>query len=310
MGALWRRASPADGSFDPTAPLTPTGNLRRRLWVSAAAQTLAVAAAVIAVAALVVLTIDVIVHGSHAISWSFLTTNAPLDSAEGGGIAAAIVGSAVIVVFGALIATPLGVLCAVWLVEFDGAQTQAGRILRTCLDMMQGLPTVVIGLFIFGLIVAPQHKDTGFAAAIAVSIIMLPLVARASQEVLLTLPDGLREASDALGVDRWRSILTVILPTASGGILTGVILAVARAAGETAPIIILDAIISSPNTNVNPFGQGIASIPLTIWDNLDASTPGALPRAWGASLVLLGMILIANIVARLILWRSRRRLGL
>ena len=103
--------------------------------------------------------------------------------------------------------------------------------------MMQGIPTIVVGLFVYGLIVIPQHKESGFAGAIALSIMMLPLIARASQEVLLLVPGSLREAADALGVNRWRTVLTVILPAAVGGIVTGAILAIARAAGETAPLL-------------------------------------------------------------------------
>ena len=126
---------------------------------------------------------------------------------------------------------------------------------------MQGLPSVVIGLFAFGLLVKPEHADSGFAGAIALAIIMLPLIARTSQEVLLLVPSTLREAADALGVNRWRAILTIVLPTALSGILTGTILAVARAAGETAPLLIVDGTFT-PGLTFQIFHHAVPNIPV------------------------------------------------
>jgi phosphate transport system permease protein len=292
--------------FDPTSPLTPSGNLRRRQFVSRMAQGAAGLAAAIAVGALLLVTIEVISRGLGVISWSFLTTNAS-QFGVGGGIGSAIIGSTLIVGFGAVIAVPLGVLCAIYLVEFAGPRSQLGNVLRTALDMMQGLPTVVIGLFVLGLF---SGKPSGFAGSVALSIVMLPLIARTSQEVLLTIPQSLREASDALGIDRWRSILGVILPAAAGGIVTGTILAIARAAGETAPLLIVDSIYNASKTTINIFGHGVPNIPLSIYEAAESPTPDALARVWGTALVLLALILIANIGARLLLARSRRRMGL
>ncbi len=149
--------------------------------------------------------------------------------------------------------------------------------------MMQGLPTIVVGLFILGLVVLPEHADSGFAASLALAIIMLPLIARTTQEVLRTVPQGLRDASDALGVDRWRAVLTVILPSAASGILTGTILAVARAAGETAPVLVVDATFSN-KTTIDMFGHAVPNLPVLIWELIESadlragcSAPGA-PR--------------------------------
>ena len=210
---------------------------------------------------------------------------------------------------GAAMAFPVGLLCAVYLVEFAKPRSVPARLLRLALDMMQGLPTVVIGLFVLGLVVLPEHHDSGFAGSIALAIIMLPLIARSSQEVLLTVPRALRDASDALGVERWRSILTVILPSGLSGIVTGTILAVARAAGETAPLIILTSIFD-PSTTLDLFGHGVPNIPVLIFTEAESPSPNGLAEAWGASLVLLGLILIANIGSRLLLARNRRRMGL
>jgi len=293
-------------AYDPTAPLVATGNLRRRLVISRVVQALAMAAAAIAVGALGWVTFEVIRRGVSVINWSFLTTNAS-QFGGGGGIGSEIIGSALIVGAGALIAAPLGVLCAIYLVEFASRRSQLAKLLQTGLDMMQGFPTVVIGLFIYGLV---SGKQSGFAGSLALSMVMLPLIARTSQEVLLTIPGSLREATDALGIDRWRSILTVILPTALGGILTGTILAVARAAGETAPLLIVDGVLNPSQTTIDIFGHGVPNLPLAIWEAAESPTPDALARVWGIALVLLGLILIANIGARLLLARSRRRMGL
>lgn len=292
--------------FHPTAPLTPSGNLRRRLVVSGAIQSGATVAAGLAVAALVIVTVAVISHGARIISLGFITTNAS-QFGVGGGIGSAIIGSAIMVGFGALIATPLGVLCAIYLVEFAGPTAPLAKGLQLGLDMMQGMPSVVIGLFVLGLL---RHKQSGFAGSIALSMIMLPLIARTAQEVLRTIPQPIREAADALGVDRWRSILGIVLPAAAGGIATGAILAIARAAGETAPLLIADGIFNASKTTIDIFGHGVPNIPLAIYEAAESPTPDALARVWGTALVLLGLILIANIGARVLLARSRRKRGL
>jgi phosphate transport system permease protein len=139
---------------------------------------------------------------------------------------------------------------------------------------------------------------------------MLPLIARSSQEVLLLVPGSLREAADALGVSRWRTVLGVILPTAMAGIVTGTILAVARAAGETAPLLIVDGIYDATHTTVDLFGQGVPNIPVTILTLIEQPDPSSTARAWGAALGLLFVILVANIGARVFLARSRRKMGL
>jgi phosphate transport system permease protein len=296
--------SPSLG-YDPTAPLTPSGNLRRRLIVSRLAQGGAVVAALLAVAALGLVTFDVIKEGAGALNLDFLIKDPPVAGA-GGGIRSAIVGTAFIVAAAAVIAAPLGVLIAIYLVEFAGPRSRPGNLLKFGLDLLQGVPAIVVGIFILGLIVDVQHKQTGFAGSVALAIIMLPLIARATQEVLLLVPSPLREASDALGVQRWRSILTVVLPTAMGGILTGTILAVARAAGETAPLLVVDGTFANKLT-LNWFGP-MPNIPVSIWTAAEAAEPSGFTRAWGEALVLLALILIANIGARFLFARSRRKI--
>jgi phosphate transport system permease protein len=294
------------GLFDPTAPLTPSGNLRRRRVVDRTVQVVATAAALIAVAVLVIITYDVAAHGLSALSLGFVI-NAP-QGLTGGGIVNSLLGTLEIVAAAALIAVPLGILTGLYLTEFAGARSRTGRTLKLALDMMQGLPTIVVGLFVYGLIVIPQHRQSGFAGAVALSIVMLPLMARASQEVLLLVPGSLREAADALGVNRWRTVLTVILPAAVGGLVTGAILAIARAAGETAPLLICDAIYNPTATTFNLF-HGVPSVPMYIYTTFDLPLADAVARTWAAALVLMIFILLANIGARLVLARSRAKMG-
>lgn len=292
--------------YDPTAPLTPSGNLRRRLIVSRFAQAIAIAAALVAVAALAIVTFDVVKSGAPALNLNFLIQDPPAFGGPGGGIRSTIVGSFIIVAVAAVLAVPIGVLIAIYMTEFAGPKSRVAGALRMGLDLLQGVPSIVIGIFILGLITQPLRKDTGIAGSVALAIIMLPLVARSTQEVLRLVPSSLREASDSLGVDRWRSIITVILPTAVGGIVTGSILAVARAAGETAPLLVNNSTFG-PHLTANVFGP-MPNIPVQILTASDSLNPAGFPRAWGAALVLLVLILLANIGARFLLARSRRKI--
>ena len=294
------------GLFDPTAPLMPSGNLRRRAVVDRAVQVIATVAAVVAVAVLVIIVIGVAKHGAEALSLNFVIQNP--QGLAGGGIVNALLGTLEIVLAGALVALPLGILTGLYLTEFAGPRSRSARVMKLALDMMAGLPTIIVGLFIYGLIVIPQHRESGFAGAIALSIIMLPLIARASQEVLLLVPGSLREAADALGVNRWRTVLTVILPAAMGGIVTGAILAIARAAGETAPLLICDGIYNPNTTSFNLF-HGVSSVPMFIYTSYDLPLTQAVDRAWAAAFVLMVFILLANILARVFLGRSRAKMA-
>lgn len=301
------QGAPGEGMlFDPTSPLTPTGNLRRRAAVSRVVESVAIAAAVVAVAAMGIVVYTVIKRGAPALSFDFVTTNP--QGLVGGGIANSLLGTLVIVGLGAAIAVPIGVLTALYLTEFAGPNSRTGRILKVALEMMQGLPTIVVGLFVYGLIVIPARLESGFAGSVALAIVMLPLIARASQEVLLLVPGTLREAADALGVNRWRGVLGIILPAATGGIATGAILAVARGAGETAPLLICDGIFNPATTQLNPFGHGVPSIPMYIYTISDLAVANSYTRAWGAAFVLMAFILLANVGARVLLARSRRKM--
>jgi phosphate transport system permease protein len=210
-----------------------------------------------------------------------------------------------IVAIATAIAMPLAVLIAIFLTEYAGSR--AAGPLRMTLDLMNGLPSIIIGLFVFGLLVNHKHQS-GFAGAVALAIIELPLIARGTQEVLLLVPNSLREASDALGVARWRSVLTVVLPSAVGGIITATVLAVARAAGETAPLILLTSVFDPKLFSLDP-SEAIPNVPVTIYRLSEEGNPEGFAEAWGISLVLVSFILFASLAARALLNRSKRKLA-
>ena len=295
------------GLFDPAAPLTPSGNLRRRTWVNSLVRVTSTAAAVFAVAILVIVIFGVVQRGISSLSLAFIIDTP--QGLAGGGIFNYIVGTVEVIALGAIIALPLGILTGLYLTEFAGPRSRVASVMKLALDMMQGLPTIVVGLFIYGLIVIPQHAQSGLAASLALAIVMLPLMARSSQEVLLLVPNSLREAADALGVSRWRTVVSVIVPSALGGIATGAILAIARAAGETAPVLICNSIYDPNNTSLNIL-HGVPTIPMLIYTSVDLPLPDAVARAWTAALVLVVVILCANIGARVMLARTRAKMGI
>lgn len=286
--------------FDPASPLVASGNLRRRMIISTFARSIATVGAFLAVAILGIVLYAVISRGIGAINWNFIT-----GTPQTGGIGPSLVGTMIIVVIATAMAAPVGVLTALYTTEFAGDKVSG--MVRMALDMMNGLPTIIVGIFIYGLIVAGHHQS-GFAAALALAVIMLPMIARTTQEALALVPGTLREGAEALGVGRWRVIMGVLLPTVGGAILTATVLAAARVAGETAPQILVNLV--SPNTFVlNPFADhAMPSVPVTIYQLSEAADPTGFQRAWGAALCLLTMILIANIVARTLHGRSMKKI--
>ena len=172
---------------------------------------------------------------------------------------------------------------------------------------MNGLPSIIIAVFIYILIVAPTQQQSGFAAAIALSIIEVPLIARGTQEVLNLVPGAQREAADALGVARWRGVLTIILPAALGGIVTATLLSVARAAGETAPVLLISSLAQGDHFQLNPF-EPLPNVPVRIFQLSEEANPEGFTKAWGLSLVLIAIILVLGLGSRALLNRSKRKL--
>ena len=289
-------------AYDPSAPLTATGNLRRRQVFSKIAEYVATAAAIAAIAVLVIVVFAVVRHGADAISWDFITKSAP------DGVAPALVGSAIIVGIGTLIAAPFGVLIALYLTEYAGGR--AAAFVSLTMDVMNGLPAIIIGLFFFTFMVDKNGTlglgQAGWIAGIALSIIMVPLIARGTQGVLRLIPKSQSEAADALGVARWRTVLSVILPSALGGILTVTILSIARAAGETAPLLLLTSNGDIGRVVLNPV-EALAAGPTRIYTLSEEANPAGFTEAWGLSLLFISFILFASLGARALLARSRRK---
>jgi len=242
--------------------------------------------------------------GLGAWSWHFFTTD-PTGSFLGdpGGIRSAIVGTVVIVALAALMAVPLGVGVALYLTEF-GRDGRLARGVRFLIDVMTGVPSIVFGLFIYISLVVTGIAGSfaGWKGSIALALLMLPVVARAAEVVLLLVPQSLREAAFALGAPRWKVVFSVVVPTALPGILTGTLLAVARAAGETAPLLFTAAIVNDTTLNL---GDRMNSLPAQIFQDVGQAQDRLVARAWGAALALVAMILLLTLVARLLQKRNR-----
>jgi len=218
------------------------------------------------------------------------------DSQPGGGIYHAIIGSLEQVGLATLIAAPIGVLTAIYLVEYG--RGRLAQAVTFFVDVMTGVPSIVAGLFILSLMLIFDMQPFGFAGSLALAILMMPVVVRSTEEMLKLVPNELREASLALGVPKWRTILKVVLPTSIGGITTGIMLAVARIAGETAPVLLL--VFGNRFINNNPFEGAQQSLPLYIYQQYanSAGANAAFDRAWAASLTLIAFVMILNLVAR------------
>jgi phosphate transport system permease protein len=247
----------------------------------------------------------VIEKGAKAISWQFLTSSTippnllPLGI---GGMGPAIIGTLEITGFAALIAIPLGVLGAVYISEYGGRSWLA-KIIAFMSDVMTGVPSIVMGLFIFTVWVL-NFGYSGMAGSFALACLMLPVVIRSSYEMLRLVPNSLREGSYALGASKSRVTLTVVLPTAVGGIVSGSLLAIARAAGETAPL--LFTILTVEATNTNLFSGANTALATQIFANATSPYTGAEQRAWGAALTLIAITFILMIVARIVTARFTR----
>jgi phosphate transport system permease protein len=291
-------------AVEPMVTLRGSGRVRRRRVVNRLAEALAMVAALSAVAMLAIVVWSVAKRGAGVLSWGFLTKPLPLFGLPGGGIAPLIVGSAIIVGIATAITLPVGVCIAVFLQEF--ARGKVGAAIQLVIDLMAGLPSIVIGIFVFGLLVY-GHPQNGLAGAYGLAIVMLPLVTRATQEVLRLVPSSHREGALALGASRWRTVLGVVLPSALGGIITGTVLAVARAAGETAPLLFVTSIY--PNTIQWDPRHSIPNMPVQIFIWSESPDPNDHKRAWATALVLILFILAASLAARAALARSRKKLG-
>jgi phosphate transport system permease protein len=254
----------------------------------------------LAVSPLVWLLYVVIRSGSPAINGQFLSISMlNVIGDEQGGIFHALLGTLSITVAAAVISIPIGILTAVYLVEY-GKRSRMARVITFLVDVMTGIPSIVAGLFALALLVLlfGTAFRAGIGGSIALSLLMIPTVVRSSEEMMRLVPDDLREASYALGVPKWRTITRVVLPTSLAGIVTGVVLAISRVIGETAPLLVVAGATDGVNTNL--FDGRMTTLPVFIFSQYASSTPVGYQRAWGGALVLIALVMVLNLIARII----------
>jgi phosphate transport system permease protein len=267
---------------------------------------LMVAALAVALLPLALILADVVAKGIGQLSPSFLTQPEPFAvTASGGGFGAGVTGTIKMVALGTAIAVPVGVLAAVYLSEFR-ARGPLAVLVRFFADVMTGVPSIFVGIFVFTAVVLATHSFSSWAGGLALGILMLPVVVRTAEESLLLVPGALREAALALGVRRWRTVVSVTLPTALPGITTGVLLAVARAAGETAPLL-LTAFGNQLMVGWGSWNGPESSLTLEIFNNSRSPFTAQQDRAWTGALVLILGMLILSVTARAVIARRWSR---
>jgi phosphate transport system permease protein len=273
--------------------------LRWRKFLSNFMLTMTGVCAVVSVAILFLILSYLVINGGKSINWAFFTQLPKPVGEVGGGMANAIVGSAKLLLAASLFGVPIGFLGGVYLAEFSGPKVAS--VVRYAADLMNGVPSIVIGIFAYSIAVLPFKQFSTLAGAFALGLMMIPITLRSTEEFLGAVPRMLREGAMALGASKWKTISTVIVPAAYRGILTAILLALARVAGETAPLLFT----ALGNRFWSPgWRQPTASLPLVIYNYALSPYEDWHRQAWAAGLVLLGLILIINILARTILSRG------
>jgi len=277
-------------------------SLKRRRILGRGAIVLCVAAVAVSLAPLVALVAYTTSRGLHALSWTFLTHTPTPPGIPGGGISNAIVGSVIIVGIGTAIAVPVGTMCALFLVERRGRIAGA---LRFAADVLTGVPSIALGIFAYAVFVGPHILSySGLVGSFALAVLMVPIVIRASESAMRAVPRDLWEAGLALGVRRSRVVRSVVLRGALPGLVTGNLLAVARAVGETAPLYVT--VLGSTLLATNPL-QPMGALSLTIFSNGTQPYPAAQQIAWGTAFVLLALVLVLSVVSRVVSARLNRQ---
>jgi phosphate transport system permease protein len=275
-----------------------TTSLRRRLsnWIALGSITLA---ALIVTVPLFLILGTVVVRGLGTFNWAFLTQIPKPIGEEGGGMGNAILGSVLLLGFASLIGVPLGIGAGIFLAEYG--RNKFGNIVRFTADVLNGVPSVVIGMTAWALVVVPQGHFSLLSGSVALVIMMIPVISRTTEEVLLLVPQSIREAALGLGIPKWRTIISVVLRSASAGIVTSVMLAFARIAGESAPLMFTA--FGNEFWSSNP-NQPVAALPLQIYKYAIQPYEQAHAQAWTAALVLISMIVITVVFVRFIVGRG------
>jgi phosphate transport system permease protein len=257
-------------------------------------------AALVAMVPLFAVFFHVLKMGAPALSWTFLTSLPTPVGQTGGGMGNAVLGSAILVGMGTLLGVPLGVLGGVFLAEYG--QGKLATSLRFCVDLLTSIPSIIIGLYIYALVVEPMHGFSAWAGGLALAMLMFPFVVKTTEEVLSLIPDHIREAGLALGIPRWRVILSIVLKGAIPSVATGVILGVARIAGETAPLLFT----AFGNRNwPESLNQPAPSLPVQIYSYAISPFAEWHQQAWAGAFLLLLLVLLFNLVARFLIFREK-----
>jgi phosphate transport system permease protein len=271
----------------------------RRKWSGRIVLILSGIAAGLAIMVLVLILGYTLMHGAPALNLDFFTQGSTPVGVEGGGMRNEIIGTLILVALGSLFALPVGLLAGIFLAEFASPRMAAS--VRFAADILAGVPSIVVGVFAYAIVVRPMLHYSAFAAGVALAIIMIPIVARTTEESLRLVPNSMREAALALGITRWRAVLSVIVPGALTGVVTGIMLAVARIAGETAPLIF---------TALGSFWgfrgllRPVGALPLQIYNYALSPYADWQRQAWAAAFVLMMLVLVISILVR---WLSHRR---
>jgi phosphate transport system permease protein len=276
-------------------------NTRYRLFKSNFILALCGLAVLIALVPLAMILFYVLSQGATALNWAFFTQLPKPVGEVGGGMGNAIVGTLILIGIAAAIAVPVGVITGVHLAEYGG--TQFASSVRFAADVLNGVPSIVVGIFAYGLVVLPVHQFSALAGGVALSIMMIPIVARTTEELLRLVPTGLKEGALALGATRMRAMSSVILPAALPGILTGILVALARIAGETAPLLFTSFNNRFWSTDLR---QPIGSLTVQVFTYAISPYEDWHRQAWAGAFVLVMLILILSIVARLVTRRLER----
>lgn len=273
--------------------MKPRPSFSRRL-TNRLSQVLAFLAALSALSALVLIIAEVVLKGAGALSLDFFTKLPTPMGIEGGGVANAIVGSLIITLLAVLLGVPVGLLAGIYLAEF-GQHTRLGSAVRFLANVMMGIPSIIVGLFAYAVLVVPMKHFSGYAGGFALAIIMLPIIARTTEDMLNLVPSSLKEAALALGSPRYKATFDVAFRAARTGLLTGVILAVARVSGETAPL--LFTALNSPYWTLNPI-HPFSNLTVTIFNYAMSPYADWQQTAWGAALLIMAAVLTVTIFTR------------
>jgi phosphate transport system permease protein len=276
----------------PAAVTKPMSFYRRAMDTGATA--FAIGTAVLVIVPLMAIFVYLLIKGIGALNWAFLTQTPKPVGEVGGGMANAIVGSGVILGMASIIGIPIGIGCGIYLAEY--ARGRMGDMVRFTADVLNGVPSIVIGIAVYSLIVIRQKHFSGFSGGIALAVMMIPTVARATEEMLLMVPNNVREAALGLGIPKWRTTLSITLRTASAGVITGCMLAFARVAGETAPL--LFTAFGNQFWSMNP-NQPTAALPLQIFTYAISPFDEWHRQAWAGALILIIMIVVAVAAVRI-----------